>query len=194
MTFFSKSFWICGFFELVWFIALNTESESENIINLLLASQVLMKSKARSTAYLALTQLFPVLLISRLHIVKYTHFVAFCYISFRSMVFLFLAMDAFTWDEWNFSAALLFDFFCIFFGNISLITFYRCIGWQCKQWRFTQTSVYIHVPFDHATSLSNSILGHAVFILTRLQCTCTAWSVFLQSPLFRKTANFVSVF
>ena len=28
----------------------NTESESENIINLLLASQVLMKSKARSTA------------------------------------------------------------------------------------------------------------------------------------------------
>ena len=32
------------------FIAFNTESESENIINLLLASQVLMKSKARSTA------------------------------------------------------------------------------------------------------------------------------------------------
>ena len=41
---------ICGFFELVWFIAFNTESESENIINLLLASQVLMKSKARSIA------------------------------------------------------------------------------------------------------------------------------------------------
>ena len=38
------------FFELVWFIAFNTESESGNIINLLLASQVLMKSKARSTA------------------------------------------------------------------------------------------------------------------------------------------------
>ena len=38
------------FFELVWFIAFNTESESENIINLLFASQVLMKSKARSTA------------------------------------------------------------------------------------------------------------------------------------------------
>ena len=31
-------------------IAFNTETESENIINLLLASQVLMKSKARSTA------------------------------------------------------------------------------------------------------------------------------------------------
>ena len=31
-------------------MAFNTESESENIINLLLASQVLMKSKARSTA------------------------------------------------------------------------------------------------------------------------------------------------
>ena len=31
-------------------IAFNTESESENIINLLLASQVLMKSKARSIA------------------------------------------------------------------------------------------------------------------------------------------------
>ena len=30
-------------------IAFNTESEPENIINLLLASQVLMKSKARST-------------------------------------------------------------------------------------------------------------------------------------------------
>ena len=35
---------------MVWFIAFNTESESENIINLLLASEVLMKSKARSTA------------------------------------------------------------------------------------------------------------------------------------------------
>ena len=39
-----------GGFELVWFIAFNTDSESENIINLLLASQVLMKSKARSIA------------------------------------------------------------------------------------------------------------------------------------------------
>ena len=47
---FSKSFCICGFFELVWFIAFNTENESENIINLLLALQVLMKSKARSIA------------------------------------------------------------------------------------------------------------------------------------------------
>ena len=47
---FSKSFWICRFFELVWFIAFNTESESENIANLLLVSQVLIKSKARSTA------------------------------------------------------------------------------------------------------------------------------------------------
>ena len=35
---------------MIWFIAFNTESESENIINSLLASQVLMKSKARSTA------------------------------------------------------------------------------------------------------------------------------------------------
>ena len=35
---------------MVWFIAFNTESESENIMNLLLVSQVLMKSKARSTA------------------------------------------------------------------------------------------------------------------------------------------------
>ena len=31
-------------------LAFNTESESENIINLLLVSQVLIKSKARSTA------------------------------------------------------------------------------------------------------------------------------------------------
>ena len=35
---------------MVWFIAFNTESESENILNLLLASQVLIKSKARSIA------------------------------------------------------------------------------------------------------------------------------------------------
>ena len=41
---------LCGIFELVWFIAFNTESESENIINLLLASHMLMKSKARSIA------------------------------------------------------------------------------------------------------------------------------------------------
>ena len=41
---------ICGFFELVWFIAFNTESELENIINLLLVLQFLLKSKARSTA------------------------------------------------------------------------------------------------------------------------------------------------
>ena len=40
----------CGFLELVWFIAFNTESESENIINLLLVSQGIIKSKARSTA------------------------------------------------------------------------------------------------------------------------------------------------
>ena len=48
--YFSKSFWICGLFELVWFIAFNTERESENIINLLSLSQVLTKSKARLTA------------------------------------------------------------------------------------------------------------------------------------------------
>ena len=42
MTFFEK------FLNL--FLSFNTESESDNIINLLLASQVLMKSKARSTA------------------------------------------------------------------------------------------------------------------------------------------------
>ena len=35
-----------------WFIAFNTESKSENIINLLLVSQVVIKSKARSTALL----------------------------------------------------------------------------------------------------------------------------------------------
>ena len=38
--------------------------------------------------YLALTQLFPVLLTSRFQIVKYTHYVAFCCISFRSLSFL----------------------------------------------------------------------------------------------------------
>ena len=36
-------FLICGFFERVLFIAFNTESESENIIILLLVSQVLKK-------------------------------------------------------------------------------------------------------------------------------------------------------
>ena len=35
---------------MVWFTAFNTESESEKLINLLLVPQVLMKSKARSTA------------------------------------------------------------------------------------------------------------------------------------------------
>ena len=47
---FSKGFWICTFFELAWFIAFISESDLENIMNLLLVSQVLLKSKARSTA------------------------------------------------------------------------------------------------------------------------------------------------
>ena len=38
--------------------------------------------------YLALTPLFPVLLTSRFQIVKYTHYVAFCCILFRSLSFL----------------------------------------------------------------------------------------------------------
>ena len=47
---FKDQIWNSYLKELVWFIAFNTESESENIINLLLASQVLKKSKARSIA------------------------------------------------------------------------------------------------------------------------------------------------
>ena len=38
--------------------------------------------------YLALTQLFPVLLTSRFYMVKYTHYEGFCCISFRSLSFL----------------------------------------------------------------------------------------------------------
>ena len=53
--------------------------------------------------YLALTQLFHVLLTSRFHIVKYTHCVAlpaFCCISFRSLIVIScFVMDAFTWDK-----------------------------------------------------------------------------------------------
>ena len=37
---------------------------------------------------LTVTQLFPVLLTSRFHIVKYTHYVAFCCISFKILSFL----------------------------------------------------------------------------------------------------------
>ena len=39
--------------------------------------------------FLAKTQLFPVLLTHRPHIVKYTYYVVFCCISFRSMSFRF---------------------------------------------------------------------------------------------------------
>ena len=46
--------------------------------------------------YLALTQLFPVLI----HILKCTHYVAFCCIAFMGLIS-FLAVDAFTWDKWN---------------------------------------------------------------------------------------------
>ena len=75
--------------------------------------------------YLALTQLFPVLVS---HPEMYTvcsillHFVLEFCISF-------LTMDAFTWDKWILLAAfLLVFFFQNYLGSISLITRYRCIG------------------------------------------------------------------
>ena len=74
--------------------------------------------------YLALTQLFPVLVS---HPEMYTlcsillHYVKESPISF-------LAMDAFTWDKWILLAAFLLDFFHNYLGIISLITRYICIG------------------------------------------------------------------
>ena len=47
---FLKVFEFVDYLNWYGFIAFNTEGESENIINLLLASQVLMKSKAKSNA------------------------------------------------------------------------------------------------------------------------------------------------
>ena len=92
-------------------------------------------------------------------------------------------MDAFAWDKWILLEAFLLDFFfqnCL--GSISLITHYRCISWSVPTvcdflpWFSnsgdTQISVHIHV-----TSISKSILGQSVLFLTRLQCTCAAWSV-----------------
>ena len=49
MTFF-HFFWICGILNL-WFIDFNTESVQNNIIHLLLLSQVLIKSRAMSIAF-----------------------------------------------------------------------------------------------------------------------------------------------
>ena len=66
--------------------------------------------------YLALTQRCLVLLTPRLHIVTYTHYVAFCCISIRSMSFLFShRCDAFRWDE----RILLVAFFFRFFAKLS---------------------------------------------------------------------------
>ena len=92
-------------------------------------------------------------------------------------------MVAFAWDKWILLEVFLLDFFfqnCL--GSISLITHYRCISWSVPTvcdflpWFSnsgdTQISVYIHV-----TSFSKSILGQSVLFLTRLQCTCAAWSV-----------------
>ena len=53
--------------------------------------------------YLALTQLFPLLLTIRFHIMKYTQYVAFGCVSFRSL--------SFTWDKWILLAAFLLDLF-----------------------------------------------------------------------------------
>ena len=46
-------------------------------------------NKTIEQTYLALTLLFPVLLTQSFHIVKYTYYVVFCCISFRSMSFPF---------------------------------------------------------------------------------------------------------
>ena len=60
---------------------------------------------------------------------KYTHLIAFCCISFRSVSFLFLSKDAFLWDKRILLTAFLFDFFSQnYLGSISLITRYICMG------------------------------------------------------------------
>ena len=71
--------------------------------------------------YLALSQLFPVLLTHRPHIVKYTYYVVFCCISSRS-----IAMGAFRGDKWIYQQHF-FHSLQNNLGNISLISRYRCI-------------------------------------------------------------------
>ena len=74
-------------------------------------------------------------LTSWFQIVKYTHYVAFCCISIRSLSFLFLYMDVVTWDKWILLVAFLLDFFFKIIWE-SLITdqtlqVYRLISADC---------------------------------------------------------------
>ena len=82
--------------------------------------------------YLALTQLFPVLVTSRFHIMKYTHYVAFCCISFKSLDFLF-SHECVHMGQMDFISSIfvrLLFFFQIYLGIISLIRRYRCVVWS----------------------------------------------------------------
>ena len=72
---------------------------------------------------LALTQQLPVLVTSQCQIVKYTHCVVFCCISFRSLSFLIEL-----WMRSHGTNAFVLDFFQSYLGIISLIIRYRCIG------------------------------------------------------------------
>ena len=115
------------------------------------------------------------------HILKCTHYVAFCYFLFWSHFF--FSYGCVRMGQMDVIRSIFVRFFfqnCL--GSISLITHYRCISWSVPTvcdflpWFSnsgdTQISVYIHV-----TSFSKSILGQSVLFLTRLQCTCAAWSV-----------------
>ena len=83
---------------------------------------------------LTLTQLFPLLLTRRFHIVKYTSVVVFCCISFRSMSFLF--QPRMRSDGTNdFISSI---FMGNYLGNISLLSYFL-------QWRSQNTELVTHI-------------------------------------------------
>ena len=138
-----------------------------------------------SITYLALTQLFPVCCwqarFKSGNIQIMLHFAA---------VISYLAMDASTWDKWILLEALFWEF--LFSKLISwkhftdhtlhaywmIIPHCLCILTWCENSAFTLRSAYTSMCHLIMLSLSTSILGQAVLFLTRLQYTCTAWSVF----------------
>ena len=77
-----------------------------------LPSVYFITSTKHCITYLALTQLFPVLLTRRFHILKYVYTLCSIWLHFvKEFVILSLAMDALTWDKRILLAAFLLDFF-----------------------------------------------------------------------------------
>ena len=109
--------------------------------------------------YLALTQLFPVLLTHRLHIVKYTYYVVFCCISFIGVCRFVFSHGRVQMEQMDFISSIFFNF-CKMIWEIfhwSHITdvyadqspLFVLSDLIHKQWILAHISLYIHVPFDH---------------------------------------------